>query len=376
MPELRSERLMQVERGFRDKLNNHVNLSQPFTVEMSVSGSAKYDYLCFCVDENDKLADKRYMIFHKQTHSPNNEIAYSLHRSAANFDVNLERLPASVNKLIFTVNVSGTGTMSGISSHKVSIIQGNLSVLNMLLRGNNFHNERAIISLELYRKKDTWRIGVIAAGFIGGLREILKHYSETELLEAPNITAKPKTIELRKGEKVNLDKASGEILINLNWHKNVGGAIDLDLGCLYELKDGSKGSVQALGRHFGSLGSPPYVALDGDDRTGETEGGENLRVNSSKIAGIRKILVYTFIYEGATNWKEADGVVTVRCPGSRDIIVRMDEYDTTEGMCAIAMLENVNDMTLSVEKLVKFFGGHEEMDRYYHWGLKWIPASK
>ena len=153
-------------------------------------------------------------------------------------------------------------------------------------------------------------------------------------------------------------------------------AIDLDLGCLFELKNGLKGSVQALGETFGSLDNVPYIALDGDDRTGASEGGETLRINGAKISQIKRVLIYTFIYEGIANWREADGVVTVKCPGSNDIIVRMDEYDTRKGMCAIAMLENVNNETFSVEKLVKFFDGHVDMDNNYKWGLRWVHGTK
>ena len=71
-------------------------------------------------------------------------------------------------------------------------------------------------------------------------------------------------ISLEKGKKVNLRKQEkkglGEILVNLNWNNKPakkgflgslfgGGSkpIDLDLGCLYELKNGRKGTVQALG---------------------------------------------------------------------------------------------------------------------------------
>jgi len=92
-------------------------------------------------------------------------------------------------------------------------------------------------------------------------------------------------------------------------------------------------------------------------------------------AKIKRILVYTFIYDGIANWQQADGVVTVKCPGSPDIIVRMDEYGSSKGMCAIAMLENIND-TFSVEKLVHFFHGHKDMDKAYRWGLRWTKGSK
>lgn len=197
-------------------------------------------------------------------------------------------------------------------------------------------------------------------------------------------------VELRKGQKVSLEKQSGkalgEILINLNWsqppEKKFLGisfgqqSIDLDLGCLYELKNGRKGCVQALGNAFGNLDAVPYIALDGDDRSGAAANGENLRVNGRHITEIKRILVYTFIYEGVANWRSADGVVTLKCPGSQDLIVRMDDYSSSQKMCAIAMLENQNDQTFSVEKLIRFFDGHKLMDRAFGWGMDWVAGRK
>lgn len=40
------------------------------------------------------------------------------------------------------------------------------------------------------------------------------------------------------------------------------------------------------------------------------------------------------------------------------------------------MFENVGDETFSVEKIVRFFGGHAMMDRAFNWGLNWRPGSK
>ena len=192
-------------------------------------------------------------------------------------------------------------------------------------------------------------------------------------------------VELKKGQKVNLVKKGpslGEILINLNWDRPkkklffTPKAIDLDLGCLYEMQDGRKGAVQALGKQFGSLKDFPYIALDGDDRTGDSEGGENLRINGSKVGLIKRVLIYTFIYEGAVNWREANGVVTLRYPGSEDLIVRMDEYSITQKMCAIALLENETGDSFSVSKQVKYFSGHPPMDQAFNWGLRWVAGRK
>ena len=192
-------------------------------------------------------------------------------------------------------------------------------------------------------------------------------------------------VELKKGQKVNLVKKGpsiGEILINLNWDQPKKRLffspqpIDLDLGCLYELQDGRKGTVQALGKAFGNLKEPPYIALDGDDRTGESVGGENLRINGAMIPQIKRVLIYTFIYEGAANWQQANGIVTLKYPGNEDIIVKMDEYSTTQKMCAIALLENTSGDTFSVEKQVRFFDGHRVMDQAYNWGLHWVAGKK
>ena len=192
-------------------------------------------------------------------------------------------------------------------------------------------------------------------------------------------------VELKKGQKVNLVKKGpsiGEILINLNWDQPKKRLffspqpIDLDLGCLYELQDGRKGTVQALGKAFGNLKEPPYIALDGDDRTGESVGGENLRINGAMIPQIKRVLIYTFIYEGAANWQQANGIVTLKYPGNEDIIVKMDEYSTTQKMCAIALLENTSGDTFSVEKQVRFFDGHRVMDQAYNWGLRWVAGKK
>ena len=136
----------------------------------------------------------------------------------------------------------------------------------------------------------------------------------------------------------------GEILVNLNWNNKPakkgflgslfgGGSkpIDLDLGCLYELKNGRKGTVQALGNAFGSLQQEPYIALDGDDRTGAVATGENLRIDGNHIADIKRVLVYTYIYEGVANWQQADAVVTIRYPGAEDDVLHDVSFTARPG---------------------------------------------
>ena len=410
---------MNVQRGMRGKLDQYVNVAREIAVFMCVTGGDVYDYCCFGVDKDGKLSDDRYMVFYNQPQSPGGEIRYEPNAQGATFTLSLDRLPASVDKLVFTVSIDGRGVMGNIAAHTLDLWQDGAAALQMRLTGADFLNERAIISMELYRK-DGWRFAAVARGFNGGLGDLLRSYGGEEAAptpqpvpptphpqpqpvppqpkpqpvtppkSAPTPTPEPapQKVELRKGQKVSLRKRGknlGEIVINLNWNQptNRGGlfnfrpaAVDLDLGCLYELKDGTKGCVQALGKAFGSYANIPYVSLDGDDRTGASVNGENLRVNGNKVSLIRRILVYTFIYDGAANWKEAAGVVTVKCADGQEIIVRMDEYGSNLGMCAIALLENDHDETLSVEKVVKFFRGHSQMDEAFHWGLRWVRGKK
>lgn len=203
-------------------------------------------------------------------------------------------------------------------------------------------------------------------------------------------------LNLQKNEPINLTKANastglGEILVNLNWNarqtstnrglfSSLFGSgnrdIDLDLGCLYELKNGAKGAVQALGNSFGSLNTAPYVSLDGDDRSGSNAAGENIRINGNKLSEISRILVYTFIYDGVANWKDADATVTIKYPGAEDIRVKMDETNSNNKMCGLVLFTNIDDKTFRVEKLTKFYPGHEQLDRDNYWGLKWTPGRK
>ncbi|MCZ8533530.1 TerD family protein [Psychrobacillus psychrodurans] len=203
-------------------------------------------------------------------------------------------------------------------------------------------------------------------------------------------------IELtKKGQSINLTKSNnnniGEILVNLQWNQQVnskstgffsnllGGkskGVDLDLGCLYELNNGEKGCIQALGNAFGTLKQSPYIELDGDDRTGSISGGENLRIDGNKISDIKRILVYSFIYKGVANWAEADGVITLSYPAGPNIEVKLDEHRNGQIMCAVAMIENVNNETFKIERLVEYYKGHKEMDNAYSWGMNWVAGSK
>ncbi|WP_369052681.1 tellurium resistance protein [Kineococcus terrestris] len=153
------------------------------------------------------------------------------------------------------------------------------------------------------------------------------------------------------------------------------GAIDLDLGALYELADGSKGVVQALGNAFRDRGTgDPLVWLDGDDRRGG--GGENLYVDLRDPSRIKRVLVFAFIYEGVPNWAAADGVVTLHPAQGPEVEVRLDEHDDRSPMCAIAQLVS-DGREVSVQREVRYVqGGQQALDEAYGWGMRWRTGRK
>jgi tellurite resistance protein TerA len=183
--------------------------------------------------------------------------------------------------------------------------------------------------------------------------------------------------------------AGGVLRVNLNWTSRPSGGggffgrrepdIDLDLACLYEFTDGRKGVIQALGNSFRTAvtgASEATIWLDGDDRSGSSEGGENLFVNLAHAASIRRVLIFTYIYEGVPNWAAAHGVVTLFPPAGPQVEVLLDEPRAGARTCAIALLTpSAGDM--AVHREVRYIDGSQmALDQAYGWGLQWTAGRK
>jgi tellurite resistance protein TerA len=183
--------------------------------------------------------------------------------------------------------------------------------------------------------------------------------------------------------------AGGVLRVNLNWNARPaerGGlfrkappSLDLDLGCLYEFTDGSKGVVQALGNSFTAAPrdvSESVIWLDKDDRSGTNAEGENLFVNLRYADRLRRVLVFALIYEGAPNWAEAQGVVTLFPASGPQVEVRLDDPREGARICGIAMIEGGGG-DVSVRREVNYvMGGQRALDETYGWGMRWTAGRK
>ncbi len=329
--------------------------------------------------------------------------------------IDLKQVPQNVEKIVLAISIFNnekrSQTFGQVSNAFARII--NEHTKEEMYRydlGREFSNETCVYAGEVYRYKGEWKFGAVGRGIGDGLTGLFQQFGLVNL--PPNFLVKQvpvkeaynnnsgnkinlSKIELKKsGDVINLTKTSkplGEVLVNLNWNQQTnkpsGGffsalfgsantGVDLDLGCLFEFKDGFKGCIQPLGNAFGSFTNEPFINLDQDDRTGASAGGENLRINGNKLYEFKRILLFAFIYEGAANWSEVDGIVTIKQQDGPDIVVRMDEHRNGYNICAVAMLENVRDETFKIEKLVKYFPGHKDMDRHYKWNMNWVHGSK
>ncbi|RXS85209.1 Tellurium resistance [Streptomyces sp. TM32] len=200
---------------------------------------------------------------------------------------------------------------------------------------------------------------------------------------------------------------SGAMRVNLNWSsgtagkrlgKTLGrkalqamgargallppsGELDLDLCALYELTDGAAGVVHPLGNNFGALHAPPYIQLDGDDRTGAVTTGENLTINLDHQARIKRILIFVTVYAGARSFEGLSATVTLQPQYGAPVEFSLDACTVPSNVCALALITNTGS-ELVVQREARYLvpapgvSPQRTVDQAYGWGLDWSPARK
>ena len=158
------------------------------------------------------------------------------------------------------------------------------------------------------------------------------------------------------------------------------GDLDLDLGCLCELADGSKGVIHALG-NFGSLHQPPYIQLDARrPHRRRRRAGENLTINLDHTGAFRRILVFVTIYEGARSFAGLHATVTLQPQYGAPVDFSLDECTVPSTVCALALITNTAaNSSSSARPATSSPTGRQSaahLDNAYGWGLDWSPARK
>ncbi|WP_429051312.1 TerD family protein [Aeromonas veronii] len=379
--------------------------SRPLTIR--VQAGADLDVSAFRLYANGKVQDGVDMVFYGQPSSTDGAIKLAEQGHNTAFTVTPSAIAAGVEKVSFAVTVDNGRTVDDLVSLKIAVFDGNNELVSGSVKTNG-RTEAALIMGELYRRNNEWKFRFIAQGFNGGLKPLAEHYGvKVDNEPAPTPVPKPAlvpppppapapTISLKKvtlskdSPTVSLTKRGqgfGKIKVNLNWHRGstetgffkgmFGGnnGVDLDLGAFIKTADGQNDIVQALGDRFGRYNGDPFVQLQDDDRTGSNTDGEWLFINGDQWEQIQEVLIFAFIYEGVPSWDNTDGVVTINMPDQPPIETRLTEGSKSKGMCAVARL--INDRgTVKVERINRYFNGHEELDRAFGWGFRWKAGSK
>ncbi|HCB14030.1 MAG TPA: hypothetical protein DEP36_10755 [Gammaproteobacteria bacterium] len=377
------------------------------------------DSSAFALNTQGKVRSDGDFIFYNQLTLPGGGIQRA--EDGRMFTVTFAKLPPGVERIIIALTIDqgqqrsqSFGQLSQVradirnASHQASLATFPLTTKNM--------PETALIVGEFYLRNNEWKFRAVGQGFLGGLEPLARQYGVDVADDSaaapvspaspatpprpaaapspPATPAKPVQLEKitleKKGSSISLEKKSQgfeDLVINLNWNQGSGGGkgffgrltggrkIDLDLGCLFKLRDGRAGAVQALGNSFGSLQQPPYIQLMGDDRSGASAQGEFLHINGRQWEQLDRVVIFALIYEGAPNWAETDAVVTIQTPGQPTLEIRLDSHRNDQRMCALAMLENERG-NIKVTKLVEYFLDHRFLDEAYGFGLRWVAGSK
>ncbi|MEU3353144.1 TerD family protein [Streptomyces sp. NPDC037389] len=374
------------------------------------------------------------LVFYNQPVHPSGAVRHEGKRTADGsvsdtLTVDLAALEPAVESVVLAASADG-GAFGRVPGLGIRVLDAAAGTELARFESRDATVETAFVLGELYRRQGEWKFRAVGQGYSSGLEGLATDYGITvdrpsaaapvppapTPAPAPAPSAAPvpapapasapapgrpvrltKVTLTKEAPRVSLAKqggTSGALRVNLNWSmrqqtrtwgRRLGMAfqpgIDLDLGALFELTDGTKGVVQALGNSFGSLHRPPYIQLDGDDRTGAVESGENLTVNLDRAAAFRRILVFVTIYEGATSFAGLHATVTLQPQHGAPVDFSLDECVVASNVCALALITNSGG-ELVVQREARYLvpdrglSPQRTLDRAYDWGLNWTPGRK
>ncbi|MFI2347983.1 TerD family protein [Streptomyces sp. NPDC019443] len=345
--------------------------------------------------------------------------------------VDLARVEPAIEKIVLAASADG-GSFGQVPGLYIKVLDAASGAEIARYDSQDATVETAFVLGELYRRQGAWKFRAVGQGYSTGLEGLATDFgisvdepqqaapaaastapvtpaapvapAPVKPVSPPSAPAPSAPVRLSKvtltkeTPSVSLTKqggTSGAMRVNLSWQvrkqfqgwgAKLGRAVamhadlDLDLCALYELADGRKGVVQALGNAFGSLQQPPYIHLDGDDRTGGTS-GENLTINLDHKDRLRRVVIFVTIYQGARSFADLDATVTLQPQHGAAIDFSLGECTVPSTVCALALITNTGS-DLVVQREARFLvpergvSPQRTIDYAYGWGMNWTPGRK
>lgn len=381
-------------------------------VRLEIENPIIYDFMGIVLNSQEKIISEQHIVYYGRKQDPDAVLnLYQQHKTLSRMKVNLAAANADVRHIALVLSVEQKNSLKNIGSGKVVIAAAGTDIVAFDFLAADFEQEKSVMLLEFYFK-DVWRLKVVAQGFNEGLSKTIQHYGgktihairpvvedennaasgnkDLDKMPVNNIDINLEKVVLQdRGDRgiisLKKTKRNQPIHINLNWDIILHGfadafvapKIDLDLGCMYEMQDGSKGVIQALGRRFGSAEEFPYIYLDHDDRSGISKNGENLYILRPDL--IQRVLIYAYVYEGILNFQDVDGRLSIKDGQGQEIYLELTQPDPRLSFCTIALIENESDgisNEIGVTKEVLYFSDHKEADEHYEFDFSWKSGKK
>jgi|GEM_PF-6358634 len=138
------------------------------------------DVCCLCLGADGRLGDERYLVFYNQRCSPEGAVRMqptSAHAGEAQVQVDLEKLPGTIERVVVTASIDGPEKMADLAQGEIVLRPrgGDRRIVHEF-RGADFGGEQALILGELYRRGAEWRFRAVSQGFVGGLAKLLEHF--------------------------------------------------------------------------------------------------------------------------------------------------------------------------------------------------------
>lgn len=189
---------MEIQRGFRSKLKNHIDVSKEFTLEFAISGPVQCSYCCMAVTAEDVPYCSDYIIWSGHTHSPKSELIYQDVEQGAICTVNLQLMPSQIKKLVFLINIEDEHVMGDIDLQKAELQQDGRSIFVFQLKGQDFRREKLVVCCEVYKKGGEWRFAALSCGYNKTISEIVEEKKASTQLSSEQVSIAPSAYLERK----------------------------------------------------------------------------------------------------------------------------------------------------------------------------------